>query len=485
VNIVTTFTDLRISKEIVRAMNGMGWKEPTPIQIAAIPVGLKGGDMFAQAQTGTGKTGTYGSIVLERIKPGMRTASALVLVPTRELANQVSEELSKLSRFTSHKCIPIYGGVGIEPQIAQLRRGTDIVVVTPGRAKDLINRNDLDLSKISIVVLDEADRMLDMGFAPDLKYILSKVPKKRQSLLFSATMSPEIRRLAMHQMVNPQEILVSKDEPVLDLTKQYYIIANKDEKRDALCTILDMNNPKAIVFCHTKRKVDQLTKKLLAYGYHAGAIHGDVAQNKRERVINSFKDGTIRVLVATDVAARGLDINSVDCVINFDAPDDPDTYVHRIGRTGRAGKEGTAISIFMTEERYMIRDIESRTGKLIDPLNIKIVHRPEPDIKKVVSVQNLPQRRGAASPAAGTNWSRPANNGASIEINFGNADGLSKGEVVNLVRTGTDLSPRDVGRIAMGERYSHVEIVRKDAGRVTTDLCGRTFKGKAIKARVV
>jgi ATP-dependent RNA helicase DeaD len=485
VDIVTTFTDLQISNEIIKAMSEMGWKEPTPVQIEAIPVGLKGGDMFAQAQTGTGKTGTYGSIILERIKPGMRTASALVLVPTRELANQVSEELSKLSKFTNHRCIPIYGGVGIGPQIDKLRTGTDIVVATPGRAKDLINRNDLDLSKISIVVLDEADRMLDMGFAPDLNYILSKVPKKRQSLLFSATMSPDIRRLAMRQMVNPQEILVSKDEPVLDLTKQYYIIANKDEKRDALCTILDLNDPKAIVFCHTKRKVDQLTKKLLAYSYHAGAIHGDVAQNKRERVINSFKDGSIRVLVATDVAARGLDINAVDCVINFDAPDDPDTYVHRIGRTGRAGKEGTAISIFTTEERYMIRDIESRTGKPIDPLNVKIVPRPELDITKTIAVQSFSQARAPAGPSAGKNGRRPANRGTSIEINFGNADKLSKGEVVKLVRTGTDLSPRDVGRITMGERYSHVEIVRKDAGRVTTDLCRNTFRGKAVTARVV
>ena len=384
-------------------MNEMGWEKPTPVQIEAIPVGLKGSDMFAQAQTGTGKTGTYGTIILERIKPGMKPPSALILVPTRELANQVSEELSKLAKFTGHTCIPIYGGVGIEPQIAKLRNGRDIVVATPGRAKDLINRNDLDLSKISVVVLDEADRMLDMGFSRDLNYILSKVPRKRQSLLFSATMSPDIRQFTMRQMVNPQEILVSKDEPVLDLTKQYYIMVDKDTKRDTLCTILDMNSPKAIVFCHTKRKVDQLTKKLRAYDYPVGAIHGDVAQNKRERVIKSFKDGSISVLVATDVAARGLDIDAVDCVINFDAPNDPDTYVHRIGRTGRAGMEGTAVSFFTAEERYMIKDIESRTGKPIGPLDIKVVHRPEPDINKATTVQNVTRGRGRASPPERTN----------------------------------------------------------------------------------
>jgi ATP-dependent RNA helicase DeaD len=402
VNIVTTFTDLEISNEIIRAMNGMGWESPTPVQIEAIPVGLKGGDMYAQAQTGTGKTGVYGSIILQRTKPGMKAPSALVLVPTRELANQVFEELSKLSKYTGHICIPVYGGVGIGPQIAKLDRGTDVVVATPGRAKDLINRNDLNLSKISVVVLDEADRMLDMGFARDLNFILSKVPRKRQSLLFSATMSKEIRNLAMRQMANPREILVSRDEPVLDLTKQYYVMADKDTKRDALCTILDKEEPKAIVFCATKRRVDQLTKKLRAFNYLVGAIHGDVAQNKRERVMKSFKDGSTKVLVATDVAARGLDIDAVDYVINYDAPNDPDTYIHRIGRTGRAGLDGTAVSFFMPEERFMIRDIESRTRKPIHPLDMIVVRRPEPEIKTIKAVQNITRGRGPSSRHANT-----------------------------------------------------------------------------------
>ena len=403
-------------------MNDMGWKEPTPVQIAAIPVGLKGGDMYAQAQTGTGKTGAYGSIILERIKPGMRAASALVLVPTRELANQVSEELSKLSKFTGHTCIPIYGGVGIGPQVAKLRRGTDIVVATPGRTRDLIEHGTTWTYRRYRSWYWTRRTACSTWASPrtSISY-LSKVPKKRQSLLFSATMSQEIKQLAMRQMVNPQEILVSKDEPVLDLTKQYYIIADKEAKRDALCTILDMNDPKAIVFCHTKRKVDQLTKKLLADNYPVGAIHGDVAQNKREKVIKSFKDGSISVLVATDVAARGLDIDAVDYVINFDAPIDPDTYVHRIGRTGRAGKEGIAVSLFLPEERSMIRDIERRTGKPIDPLDIKIVHRPEPETPKIIAHQNYyPERRPSSPPrSTGTpasknsqrNDRRPSRNG--------------------------------------------------------------------------
>ena len=381
-------------------MNGMGWEEPTPVQVSAIPVGLKGGDMLAQAQTGTGKTGTYGTIILQRIRPGMRAASALVLVPTRELASQVSEELTKLAHFTGHSCTPIYGGVGIEPQVEKLRKGTDIIVATPGRVKDLLGRNDLDLSKISIVVLDEADRMLDMGFAKDLHFILSKVPRKRQTMLFSATMSPDIKQLAMRQMVSPQEGLVSKDEPVLDRSRQYYIITDREAKHDALCTVLDKGDPKAIVFCHTKHKADRLAKKLARYGYLTGALHGDVPQNKRERVIKGFRDGSIKVLVATDVAARGLDIDAVDCVINFDPPSDPDTYVHRIGRTGRAGMEGAAISLFMPEERDWVREIQFKTGKPIDPLDIEIVHRNEPEPSRFSPVQGAPRGRGTPRPPA-------------------------------------------------------------------------------------
>lgn len=396
---MTTFTDLQISGEIIRAMDGMGWVEPTPVQTAVIPEGLKGGDLFAQAQTGTGKTGTYGSIVLGRTKAGTRAPSTLVLVPTRELATQVSEELNRLATFTGHRCMPIYGGVGIEPQVTKLRKGMDIVVATPGRTKDLLDRRDLDLSRISIVVLDEADRMLDMGFARDLSYILSRVPKKRQTMLFSATMSSDIRELAMAQMVDPQEILVSRDEPVLDLTRQYSITAERSVKNDALTTILDKGRPKAIVFCNAKHRADRLAKRLAAQGYMSGTIHGNVAQNKRERVLKGFKEGSIRILVATDVAARGLDIEDVDIVVNYDVPNDPDTYIHRIGRTGRAGAEGTAISFFMPDELSFIRDFEKRTGKPIEPMELEIVRRPEPEVRRPAQYT---RREAPRPPRAGT-----------------------------------------------------------------------------------
>jgi len=483
VNILTNFTDLGISRDIIDAMQDMGWDEPTPVQMEAVPVGLKGGDMYAQAQTGTGKTGAYGSIMLMRIKPRMPTPSALVLVPTRELANQVAEELTKLAKFTGHDCLPIYGGVGIEPQIAKLKRGIDIVIVTPGRAKDLINRNALDLSYVSVVVLDEADRMLDMGFIRDLNFILSKVPKKRQTLLFSATMSSEIREMAMKQMVNPREVLVSKDEPVLDLTKQYYMVVEKEDKRDALYTVLDRYEPKAIVFCHTKHKADQVAKKLQRHNYLAGAIHGDVAQNKREKVLKAFKDGSLRILVATDVAARGLDIDSVDYVINFDAPSDPDTYVHRIGRTGRAGKEGAAISFFLPEERKEVRDLERRTGKTIERLDIDIVHKEEPEVKKLDEVRIAIQ--ASANQPSASKRARSHGNVASIEINLGNADKIGKGEIVKLVKSDTGLAARDIGKITMGDRYTYVEVFKKDAEKVIMSLCHQFYGNKAVKARMV
>ncbi|QLH75631.1 MAG: DEAD/DEAH box helicase [Methanomassiliicoccales archaeon] len=361
-------------------MHEMGWTEPTPVQAQAIPAGLEGRDMFAQAQTGTGKTGAYGTIILMRTEPGYKEPDALVVVPTRELANQVADELNHLGKYTGHESMPIYGGVGIEPQIKHLRRGTDTVVVTPGRAKDLLERNELDLSKVSVVVLDEADRMLDMGFIRDINFIMSKLPKKRQTLLFSATMSPDIKQLAMRQMVNPLEVLVSKDEPVLDLTTQYFLMATRETKRDALYAVLNKFHEKTIIFCHTKRRVDQLKRKIVADGYDAAAIHGDVAQNKREKVMSAFREGSVDMLVATDVAARGLDIDDVELVVNYDAPMDPDTYVHRIGRTGRAGKEGVAVSIFLPEERGLLREILTKTKKPIDLLDIEVVPAPVPRV---------------------------------------------------------------------------------------------------------
>ncbi len=474
---MTTFTNLKISNEIIKAMDKMGWVEPTPVQTKVIPVGLEGHDLFAQAQTGTGKTGTFGSIILSRIKAGAGSPSALVLVPTRELATQVSEELTMLAVFTGHKCIPIYGGVGIGPQISKLRRGVDIIVATPGRTKDLLERKDLDLSRISVVVLDEADRMLDMGFTRDIDHILSKVPKKRQTMMFSATMSKDIGKLAKTQMVDPKEILVSKDEPVLDLTTQYFVMVESSTKNDALTALLDKDQPKAIVFCNAKHRANRLVKRLITQGYKADTIHGNVAQNKRERVLRRFKDGSVHILVATDVAARGLDIDNVDLVVNFDVPKDTDTYVHRIGRTGRAGSEGTSVSLFLNEEKNMIRRIEVDTGKPIHPMDIETVSKSKNERPRTaIRGTHRSSPKGAGRSLEGQ---------TSVEINFGVVDGMGKREIARMVEKGAQLSRREVGKITMGEKRTQVEILGKDVRQVSSDLSEGVYLGRQVEARMV
>lgn len=372
------FEDLGISEDVLKAVRSLGWTEPTPVQAAAIPVGLEGKDLLAQAQTGTGKTGAYGSIILNRTESGSSDPTSLVLVPTRELASQVSEELSKLSEYSGHVCIPIYGGVNIENQAKQLKKGADIVVATPGRLKDLIERKMVDLSSVCIVVLDEADRMLDMGFVPSVNMILSRVPKKRQSMMFSATMPDDVKKLAVKHMINHEEVLVSKDELTLDLTEQYFMMTSRESKRDELEHLFEEDYSKIMVFCRTKHKVDYLSRKLKRADYKAEGLHGDVSQNKRARVLKEFSDGALRILITSDVASRGLDIDGVDLVVNYDIPVDVETYVHRIGRTGRAGNTGVAITFVNEEDIKQLHAIEKTVSKnlielppTVDPEELK------------------------------------------------------------------------------------------------------------------
>ncbi len=488
VDIVTYFEDLGICKEVVRAMNDMGWSEPTPVQEAAIPVGLSGSDLFAQAQTGTGKTGTYGSIILGKPETRSKDVSVLVLTPTRELALQVFEELVKLSKYTKHRCLAIYGGVGMTPQISALHKGVDIVVGTPGRLKDLLNRGDLDLSKLTTVVFDEADRMLDMGFSKDIDYILNKAPRQRHTMLFSATMSPEIKKLAVKQMNNPKELLVSKDELVLDLTAQYYLMADKDSKRNALYTILEKDNPKTIVFCHTKRKVHQVAKKMTTDGYCVGEIHGDVAQNKREKVVKSFKAGSINVLVATDVAARGLDIDDVDCVVNYDMPDEPETYVHRIGRTGRAGKEGMAVTFVIPNDRGesgMLKRIERVIDKEIEPLDIKIITRMD-DLKRPKAVPKVVKSTENTNNNNNKKSKKPKKAPMiQIEINLGNADKVGKAEICKFVMQNAGLSNVEIGTIIMGENISLLDIEATKVEATCQALTQKKYGTKVVKASLI
>ena len=388
------FEDLGISKDVLKAVRSVGWSAPTPVQAAAIPVGLEGADLLAQAQTGTGKTGTFGSIILSRTKSGSSDPTSLVLVPTRELASQVSEEMERLSEYSGHVCIPIYGGVNIETQAKQLKKGADAVIATPGRLKDLIERKMIKLDSVEIVVLDEADRMLDMGFAPSVNMILSRITKDRQTMMFSATMPEEVMKMAVKHMYDHKEILVSKDEPTLDLTEQFYIMTNRDSKRDELVHLIEDGYPKMMVFCRTKRKVDYLTRKLKRDEYNVEGIHGDIGQNKRERVIKDFAGDKLQVLIASDVASRGLDIDGVDVVVNYDIPVDPETYIHRIGRTGRAGKTGKAITFVTSDDIKGLNTIEKTVAKKITELPwTSSLYTEDPSAEPVPKAAKAPKKQ--------------------------------------------------------------------------------------------
>ncbi|MHB8171632.1 MAG: DEAD/DEAH box helicase [Thermincolia bacterium] len=356
---VISFDDFNLSKKILQAIKEMGFEEPTPIQIQAIPLLMEGHDVIGQAQTGTGKTATFGIPILERLNPRLRTVQALILTPTRELAIQVAEEISKIGRFKDVKTLPIYGGQSIDRQIRSLKFGVQVVIGTPGRILDHLRRKTLKLDKLSMLVLDEADEMLDMGFIDDIESILQETPPQRQTLLFSATMPIQIQRLAQKYLNSPQNIIVTKDELTVPLIEQVYYEVKDRQKLDSLCRILDVAEVGlAIIFCRTKRGVDELVAGLQARGYQAEGLHGDLSQHQRNRVMKKFRDSSVEILVATDVAARGLDVENVTHVFNYDVPQDPESYVHRIGRTGRAGKTGIAITLVVSREYRQLRLIE-------------------------------------------------------------------------------------------------------------------------------
>ncbi|MCL2712628.1 MAG: DEAD/DEAH box helicase [Methanomassiliicoccaceae archaeon] len=464
---VPEFESLGVSSSIVKAMDAMGWTIPTPIQKISIPEGIRGTDMFAQAQTGTGKTGAFGSIILSRSESGKKIPSSIILAPTRELATQVADEMNKLSLYSNHKCVAIYGGASIEGQIAKLAKGADIIAGTPGRVKDMILRGNLNLSEISILVLDEADRMLDMGFIEDIEFILSATPRERQTLLFSATLSENVKRLATDYMNKPKEMTVSEDELVLDLTKQFYISVGRKNKVWALCRILDIDKPKALIFCQTIRMVDILDERLKGLGYKAEAIHGDMSQSRREKVIKDFRNDNIDILIATDVAARGLDIDDISYVINYDIPEDVDTYIHRIGRTGRAGKEGTAVSFVTSDEEYLIREIFAYTGMEILPRDV-----PETDgkdtVRKVIDYDQISDVFGMVK----------------FEINLGKNDGLGKVSLADFVIREARIRDASIGKIELNADSSVLQIHKEFANRMMMDLPRCKFKGKKINVRL-
>ncbi|UOF89420.1 DEAD/DEAH box helicase [Fodinisporobacter ferrooxydans] len=358
---MTTFEDFQLNKRVLQAIHDMGFEEPSPIQASCIPLILGGHDVIGQAQTGTGKTAAFGIPLIEAVTPG-KHVQALVLTPTRELAIQVAGELRKISRYTRMRSIPIYGGQSIVHQIRALQQGVQIIIGTPGRILDHLRRGTLKFDRLRSIVIDEADEMLDMGFIDDIESILKETPEDRQTLLFSATMPDQVKRLASKYMNRPEHVTVNRGEVTVPLIDQVYYKVLERHKLESLCRVIDSQDVAlGIIFCRTKRGVDDLTEALIARGYMVDGLHGDLSQAQRDRVMKKFRNGDIELLIATDVAARGIDVDNVTHVINYDIPQDPESYVHRIGRTGRAGKRGLAMTLVTPREFKLLKMIERET----------------------------------------------------------------------------------------------------------------------------
>lgn len=357
------FEDLHLSQEVLKAISEMGFTQASPIQSQAIPLIMEGHDVTGLAMTGTGKTAAFGLPLIDKIDSSKKNLQALIICPTRELAIQVSVEFKKFLKYKKNiSVLPVYGGQPIERQLYEIRRGPQIIVGTPGRLIDHLNRNSFNLNSISTVILDEADEMMNMGFRPDIEKILQRTPKTRQTITFSATMPQDILDLVKKHQKNPQLVKVSDEKSTATTVEQYYFEIDHQNKLELLISLLKEHNPfLSIVFCNTKRKVDNVSAKLHKHGFTVQGIHGDISQPKRNRIMDQFRSGKIQILVATDVAARGIDVPNIDIIFNYEIPDDEKSYVHRIGRTGRAGKTGKAFSFVSDRDFYSFRNIKSYT----------------------------------------------------------------------------------------------------------------------------
>lgn len=379
---IVRFEEMEIAPEIVRAVEDMGFEEATPIQAQAIPVMMTGVDLIGQAQTGTGKTAAFGIPLLQKVDPESRKLQALILCPTRELAIQVAEELRNLAKYMHGiKVLPIYGGQDIGKQIRSLKGGVQIIIGTPGRVMDHMRRHTIRLGELHTVVLDEADEMLNMGFREDIETILKDTPDERQTVLFSATMPQAIMEIAGTYQRNAAHVKVVKKELTVPNIEQYYYEVRPKNKDEVLCRLLDLYSPKlSLIFCNTKKKVDELVLELQNRGYFAEGLHGDLKQMQRDRVMQGFRDGNTDILVATDVAARGIDVDNVEAVFNYDLPQDDEYYVHRIGRTGRAGRTGRSFTFIVGKEVYKLKDIQRYC-------KTKIKAQPIPSLDDVANVK--------------------------------------------------------------------------------------------------
>lgn len=462
------FADIVKDERILRVVRELGWEEPTPVQEKVVPIAMQGRDLMAQAQTGTGKTAAFAMPIITKLEPNGRI-QCLVLTPTRELAVQVAEDFGELAKYANVRTVPIYGGQSINIQLEKLRRRCEVVVGTPGRLMDLMRRGELTFDDLQFMVLDEADRMLDMGFIDDIEWVMQRVPKERQTMLFSATLPDPIRGLARRYMRDPEEIIVSADSLTVPQTEQVYIEVGRANKLWALCRILDAERPNlTIVFCSTKKMVDTLAHKLRAYGYLADGIHGDLTQATRDRVMAKVRSGKLKVLVATDVAARGLDIEDVTHVINYDIPENPEDYVHRIGRTARAGKTGKAISFVSKEERHLVKAIES-FGRT------KIEHDEVPEgvgrdtVKRRLDFDEYADHFGMVP----------------LRLNIGKRDGVGLLDLIRFIERRTGVIEHLIGHIEVGEDSSDVEVHKSVAMKVMKGLEDYSIHGKKVRVELV
>ncbi len=508
------FEDFSLSKETLKSISEIGFEEPTPIQASAIPIILNGMDIIGQAHTGTGKTAAFGIPIVERIKKNRKPFS-IILEPTRELAVQVAEEINKIGKYKKVNVLPVYGGKSIESQIKALRRGVDIIIGTPGRVIDHINRKTISLSDIEIVVLDEADEMLNMGFIDDIETILRSIPEERQTLLFSATMPQPIMNIAKRYMRSPERVKANTKDVVVPKIKQVFYEVREGDKMNALTRLLDVEDPQlAIVFCHTKREVDEVSMKLHQMGYNANALHGDFTQARRDEVMDRFRKGLLDILVATDVAARGLDIQNVTHVINYSIPQNPEGYIHRIGRTGRAGKSGMAITFVTPREYKHLRLIEKAARTTIDrkrlPSVEDVLKAKEKGIVKEISeiikanrhacyidvVNELSNFHGFGDIAAAALYAAfgemkieqaveyPAKIGMSrLFMTIGKKDRVQVADIVKSIASEANIPYSKIGKIDVFDKFTFVEVPEELAEKVIKSVDDMMVKGKRVKVQ--
>ena len=467
---MTAFTELGLDLELLEALHEVGYETPTPIQEQAIPPLLNGSDVIGQAQTGSGKTAAFGLPMLQYVDPAEHEVQGLVLTPTRELCIQVTQALRAYGKRKGVDIVAVFGGAPIRSQQAQLRAGGHVVVGTVGRVKDLISRHSLMLHSTRFVVLDEADEMLDLGFLEDVEQILALTPSSRQTALFSATMPLEIRRLADQYLYDPVTIQVKAATLTVETVEQFALEVRQREKPESLLEVLSAERPEqAIVFVRTKVRCDQLYRTLRDRSMNVKALHGDMTQGARDGVMISFKEGRLPLLVATDVAARGLDISGVSHVINFDVPTSPDVYVHRIGRTGRVGRSGRAITFYEPRQRREIEAIERHSGVKLAPWARDARVEPAPVTAK-------PRRH--SKPHASVNGEVPM---AKLIVSGGRIAGLEPSDIIHAITAATGLDGESVSNVRVLERFAFVEVPESEARRVVKLTGGTRVHGHELR----